>query len=194
MVEIKEFDKLNKILKDYYSMVTITRYDGDNRELRLDYAAGGGPEENVTATVIFDEAVIVSLASIFRNSRITYKEIKDYAEAKSIIKDDNFADDEEFPTYYKLYLLLKNDIPTPYYVLAHAIRGTFEGPAYYEDQIRNSSVRFDNYAITESFPATTYKRKFYERLIPIGCMTIIGILALLALIGFGVVVNKLFYK
>jgi hypothetical protein len=58
----------------------------------------------------------------------------------------------------------------------------------------NSTVGFDNFEITESFTATTYKRKFYERLIPIGCITIIGILALLALIGFGVVVNNLFYK
>ncbi len=57
----------------------------------------------------------------------------------------------------------------------------------------NSTVGFDNFEITESFPTTTYKRKIYERLIPIGCVSIIGILALLALIGFGVVVNKLFY-
>jgi hypothetical protein len=57
----------------------------------------------------------------------------------------------------------------------------------------NSTVGFDNFEITESFPPATYKRKFYERLIPIGCMTIVGILALLALIGFGVVVNKLFH-
>jgi len=130
MVEVTDLDKLNGILKEYGQMVLLTHYEGTSRELRLTYEAGSGPEENVSATVVFDEAVNISLPSVFHNSYITYKEITSYSVAKSIIGDQDFADDEEFPAYYKLYLVLKNDIESPYYVLAHGIKGIFKGPDY----------------------------------------------------------------
>jgi hypothetical protein len=113
----------------------LSNYDGTNRELRFTFEAGGGPEEDVSATVIFDETVIINLPSVFHNSYITFKEITDYSAAKSIIGDPDFADDEEFPARFKLYLIYKNDIESPYYILAHRIRGIFSGPKYYEDQI-----------------------------------------------------------
>jgi len=56
----------------------------------------------------------------------------------------------------------------------------------------NSTVDFDNFEITESFPDTTYKRKITDRLIPLVFVGILAVIALLALIGFGVVVKKLF--
>lgn len=56
----------------------------------------------------------------------------------------------------------------------------------------NSTVDFDNFEITESFTDTTYKRKIADRLIPIVFVGILAVIALLALIGFGVVVKKLF--
>ncbi len=99
MVEVNDLDRLNGILKEYDQMVLLNRYEGTNRELHLTYEAGGGPEENVEATVIFDEAVNISLRSVFHNSRITFKIITDYSVAKSFIGDRDFADEEEFPAY-----------------------------------------------------------------------------------------------
>lgn len=136
MVEVGDLYKLNEVLKGYDRMVLLSRYDGANRELRLTFEAGGGPEENVEATVIFDEAVNISLPSVFHNAYVTFKEMADYSEAKSLIGDPDFADDEEFLGRYRLFLILKNGVQSPYYILAHKIRGLFKGSKYYEDQIR----------------------------------------------------------